>query len=505
MPIVKAIISWMIKKRIHQMDLFKRYPMEVQSEVLTNLLKTAKNTEWGKKYHFNSINSISDFRERFPIQDYESLKSYIHRARMGEKNVLWPGEIKWFAKSSGTTSDKSKFIPVSKDALEECHFKGGKDSLALYSLNYPDTRILKGKGLLIGGSHQIANFNNESFFGDISAVIIQNLPFWVHFIRTPDVSITLMDDWEEKIELMARATIKDNVTNISGVPSWTLVLFKKILEITGKNNICEVWPDLELFIHGGVSFIPYREQFKKFIPKTNMHYQETYNASEGFFAVQDDPNSEGMLLMLDYGIFYEFIPASKVNEENPESYTLEEITLGENYAIVISTNGGLWRYMIGDTVQFTSKNPFKIRITGRTRQYINTFGEELIVDNAEEAIKSASLKTGALIREYSVAPIFIETNKQGSHQWLVEFEKEPDDINLFTELLDNALKSLNSDYEAKRYKDLNLVMPELVKIRYGCFYEWLKEHGKLGGQHKVPRLSNSREFVDQILEMNRRK
>ena len=484
------------------MDLFKRYPVEVQEETITNLIKFAKNTEWGHKFDYKTINSVKDFQERIPIQDYESLKSYIHRARQGEKSVLWPGETKWFAMSSGTTSDKSKFIPVSREVLEECHFKGGKDSLAIYVNNYPDTSLLNGKGLVIGGSHQVANFNNDSFFGDISAVLIRNLPFWVHFIRTPDLSIALMDEWEEKIEKMAHVTIKEKVTNISGVPSWTIVLLKKILEITGKSNICEVWPDLELFIHGGVSFIPYREQFKKFLPDPKVNYMEVYNASEGFFAIQDDPDTADMLLMLDYGIFYEFIPIDKIDEENPRTYTIDEISTGVNYAILISNNSGLWRYMIGDTVQFSSKYPFKIKITGRTRQYINTFGEELIVDNAEEAIKTASIKTGALIREYSAAPVYIEKDKQGTHQWLIEFAKDPDDLEHFIEILDITLKTLNSDYEAKRYKNLNLIMPEIVKIKDGVFYQWLKKKGKLGGQHKVPRLSNTRDFVEEIIEIN---
>jgi len=484
------------------MELFKRYPVEVQEETLTNIINLARNTEWGQKYDYKSINSVKDFQDRIPIQNYESLKSYIHRARQGEKSVLWPGETRWFAMSSGTTSDKSKFIPVSKEVLEECHFKGGKDTLAIYASNFPETKILKGKGLIIGGSHQVANFNNDSFFGDISAVIIRNMPFWVHFIRTPDLSIALMDEWEEKIEKMAHATIKEKVSNISGVPSWTIVLIKKILEITGKNNICEVWPELELFIHGGVSFIPYREQFKKFMPDPSINYIEVYNASEGFFAIQDDPETDDMLLMLDYGVFYEFIPLENINDKNPRTYTIDEVDIGINYAIVISNNSGLWRYKIGDTVKFTSKNPFKIKITGRTRQFINTFGEELIVENAEKAIKTACTITGALIREYSAAPVFTETNKQGTHQWLIEFAKEPDDLEHFTEILDNTLKTLNSDYEAKRYKNLNLVMPEIVKIKDGIFYKWLKKKGKLGGQHKVPRLSNTREFVDEIIEIN---
>lgn len=514
MPIINSIISGLMKKRLKQIERFKKYPFDVQQETLLKIIKTAINTEWGKKYDYKSINSIEEFKKRVPLQDYESLKPYINRLRNGENNILWHSNIKWFAKSSGTTSDKSKFIPVSKESLENCHFRGVKDVLAIYTANYPDTNLFTGKGLTLGGSHQINNINNKSYFGDLSAVLIQNLPFWAQFIRTPDISITLMDDWEKKIHKTAQATINVNVTNIAGVPSWTLVLIKHIFETTGKNNLLEIWPNLELFIHGGVSFTPYREQFKNIIPSDKMNYLETYNASEGFFAIQDEPASDDMLLMLDYGIFYEFIPVENIHNESlamvgqveiPDyTVSLDEIELNKNYALVISTNGGLWRYIIGDTIKFTSKFPFKIKISGRIKHFINAFGEELIIDNAEKALKIACEKTNALIREYTAAPVYMSDNKSGAHQWLIEFERAPENLEYFTLTLDDALKSLNSDYEAKRYKNLTLALPDVIEIKTGVFYQWLKEKGKLGGQNKVPRLANNRDYVDELLKINRK-
>ena len=492
----------MIKRR-SEIELFKKYPFDVQNEALNKLLKRAKNTEWGKKYDYATLNNITEYQKRVPIQDYDDIKKYVYRLRNGETNLLWPGEIKWFAKSSGTTSDKSKFIPVSKEALEDCHFRGGKDMLAIYMQNFPDSKLFSGKSLSLGGAHQINNFSNDSYYGDLSAILIQNIPFWAEFSRTPDQSIALMDEWEEKIELMAKSTVKENVVSIAGVPSWTLVLLKRILEITGKENILEVWPKMELFIHGGISFNPYREQFKLLIPKPDMYYLETYNASEGFFAIQDNPNSDDMLLLLDIGIFYEFIPVDNMDNKYSEIVPLEGVELGVNYAIVISTNGGLWRYMIGDTVVFTSKFPYKIKISGRTKHFINAFGEEVIIDNAEKAIQAAARKTKSIILEYTAAPIYIDSNSKGAHEWLIEFEKEPDDIEYFTNILDNSLKSLNSDYEAKRYKNITMELPHVKIVKRGTFYMWLKETGKLGGQHKVPRLANHRQFIEQILEIEK--
>jgi hypothetical protein len=501
MALLNSLLSWWMKKRIHQIELFIKYPHEVQQDVFQRLISSAQNTEWGKKYGYHSIKTIRDFRNQVPMQDYESLKPFIQRLMSGEQNILWSSEIKWFAKSSGTTSDKSKFIPVSYEAIADCHFKGAKDLLSIYCNNHPETKIFSGKGLTLGGSNHINSLNNESFYGDISAILIQNLPFWAEFIRTPDISIALMDKWEEKIEIMARTTAHENVTNISGVPTWAVVLAKRILEITGKENLTEVWPNLELFMHGAVSFVPYREQFQRLIPSSNMHYLETYNASEGFFGIQDTEDLNEMLLMLDYGIFYEFIPMDEIGKENPKAIGLEDVEMDKNYALAISTNAGLWRYMIGDTIKFTSLSPYRIKITGRTKLFINAFGEEVIIDNAENAMRIACEKTDSMIRDYTVAPVYFSDNEKGAHEWLIEFEKPPVSLEFFTDVLDNALKSLNSDYEAKRYNDMALRKPVIRILPEDTFIHWLRSKGKLGGQHKVPRLSNDRIIAEEILGM----
>jgi hypothetical protein len=502
MPILPSIITWLNVKRMHQIDLFRKYPFEVQQEVLMKLLDRAKGTEWGQKYDFASISNIATFQERLPVQNYDDFKPVIQRLRDGEKNILWPGEIKWFAKSSGTTSDKSKFIPVSEEALEECHFRGGKDVLVLYAANFPETKIFQGKGLTLGGSTQINNFSNESFYGDLSAILLENIPLWVDLIRTPSRKIALLDEWEEKLEKITEATIKENVTNIAGVPSWNLVLLKHILDFAGKEHLLEIWPNLELFTHGGVSFVPYREQFRKIIPSDKMNYMEVYNASEGFFSIQDDPERDDMLLMLDYGVFYEFIPLEEIDSNNPTVLSVADIETGRNYAMVISTNGGLWRYMIGDTVLFTSLYPHKIKITGRTKHFINAFGEEIIIDNATLALQRACEKTGAVINEYTAGPIYMEYDQKGSHEWLIEFATPPSDLELFTSELDQALMSVNSDYEAKRYKNITLNKPVVHSMKPGVFYQWFTKHNKLGGQNKIPRLSNDRRYVDEMKKIN---
>ena len=500
MALINSVLSWYIKKRIHQIELFIKYPHEVQSEWFKRLISTARDTEWGKRFDYESIKSVEQFRERVPLNTYESIKPYIDSMRAGKDNVLWPGEIRWFAKSSGTTSDRSKYIPVSQEALEECHFKGGKDMLSLYCNNYPSTGLFDGRGLAMGGSHKISEINNESFYdGDLSAIIIQNLPSWAEFIRVPKRSVALMDDWEKKIEQMAIDTIPHNVTNLSGVPSWMLLLLKRILEKTGKQTLEEVWPNLEVYFHGGVNFAPYREQFRKIIPSGQMSYMETYNASEGFFGLQDRSDLQELLLMLDYGIYYEFIPADQMHEPDPKAVGLEEVDLDTNYALVISTNGGLWRYVIGDTVRFTSLYPYRIRITGRTRNFINVAGEELIVENADKAIEIACKKCHAVITEYTAGPLVYEDNKIATHEWLIEFETEPEDLQYFAETLDNALKSLNSDYEAKRFHGMILKDPIVRSVPRKTFYRWLKNKGKLGGQNKVPRLSNDRKYLDEVL------
>ncbi len=502
MQFINSLVTWLNFKRLYQIDLFKKFPFDVQRESLIKLVDKAKNTVYGKQYDFSSIKSIEEFQQRVPIKDYDGLKPYIERLLKGEQNILWPSEIRWFAKSSGTTNDKSKFIPVSREALEDCHFRGGKDILAVYTTNYPETEIFSGKGLTLGGSHQINKINNESFYGDLSAILIENLPFWASFIKTPSQEIALLSEWEEKLDKITHATIKENVTSIAGVPSWTLVLIKYILEKTGKNNLLEVWPNLELFNHGGVSFEPYKEQFKKLIPSEKMNYMETYNASEGFFAIQDYPTRNDMLLMLDYGIFYEFIPMDEMDNEHPKALHIGDVEQNKNYAVIISTNGGLWRYLIGDTIVFTSLYPHKIKISGRTKHFINAFGEEIIIENAENALKDACEKTGALIKDYTAAPIFMNDDQKGGHQWLIEFEKEPDNPAQFNEFLDLALQKVNSDYEAKRYKDITLDKPVLTIAKKGLFYTWLKNKGKVGGQNKVPRLANNRKYMDELITLN---
>ncbi len=504
MPILNSIISLINSKRIRQIEAFKSNPDETQQKQLEYLLKTAAKTDIGQRYDFDSITSADTFRERVPVVDYEKVKPYVERLKRGEKDLLWPGEIKWFAKSSGTTSSKSKFIPVSKNSLEECHFRGGKDVITLYLENKPESELFPGKCLVLGGSHQVNSFNSDSYYGDLSAILIENMPFWTQFLKTPDPSIALMSEWESKMKKLTEATIDENVTSIAGVPSWFLVLLKYILERTGKSNILEVWPNLELFIHGGINFTPYREQYKSIIPTDNMSYMETYNASEGFFAIQDDLSKEGMLLMLDYGIFYEFMPVSEAGKEFPKTHTIHEVKKNKDYAMIISTNGGLWRYLIGDTVRFVSLHPHRIIITGRTKHFINAFGEELIVDNAERGLEIACKKTGAVIREYTGAPVFMSRKSKGRHQWIIEFEKMPDDIENFANIFDKSLQSLNSDYEAKRYKDITLDRLEVIVARDNLFIDWLATKNKLGGQHKVPRLANDRKYIDELIALNKK-
>lgn len=498
---LNSFFSWVIKKRIHQIELFMKYPVEVQNELFQKLVDEAALTRFGLEHKFSEIKSLKDFKNRVPIRNYEQFKPYIDLLREGEQNVVWPSKLKWFAKSSGTTDAKSKFIPVSKEALEECHYKGGKDLLALYYSQKPNAKIYDGKSLVMGGSSKINSFNEEGYTGDLSAIIIRNLPIWVELKRTPSRDIALMDNWEEKIEAMAKATMDEDVSNIAGVPSWTLVLLKRILEIKGTDNIKDVWPNLELFMHGGVSFKPYKAQFEKIIRGGDMHYIDTYNASEGFFGIQDRLGADDLLLMLDYGIFYEFMPMSEYGSKNPRTVGLNEVEIGENYALIISTNGGLWRYLVGDTVRFTSKYPFRVQVSGRTKHYINAFGEELMVENSDFAVTAAAQKTGALVLDYTAAPIYMGDDARGAHEWAIEFEQEPHCIDAFTRELDSALKSVNTDYEAKRSFDLNLKSPVVRVLPKGTFYSWLKQNGKLGGQHKVPRLSNERKLLEEVLNL----
>ena len=485
--------------RLWRIEGWRDHPEDSQREVLQDIVTSAQYTEFGKKYNFSKLFSIRAFKKAVPIHDYNDMKPYIKRIMHGEQNVLWNTPVTWFAKSSGTTSDKSKFIPVTDESLQDCHFKAAKDVLTLYYNFNPDSDLLTGKGLVIGGSHTIHQVNEEVHFGDLSAVLLQNTPFWGSWIKTPELSIALMDEWEDKIEKLALSTIKENVTSISGVPTWTLVLFKKILEKTGKSCIADVWPSLELYMHGGVSFKPYREQFNRLVGK-KIHYLEMYNASEGFFAAQESPEDEGLLLFVDHGIFMEFMPVEEYGKKHPHTIGLRKVELGKNYALVISTNGGLWRYLLGDTIRFTSLRPYKVVVSGRVKHFINAFGEEVIVDNTDLAISVASEKCDAIVNDYTAAPVYFSDNSNGAHEWLIEFEKEPADIHQFTVELDSALQRANSDYEAKRYKDIALSLPVLRILKKGSFNNWLKSRGKLGGQHKVPRLCNERMYIDEILK-----
>lgn len=498
MKLLSPAISRLARLRNWSIEQWLNDPVGTQFAVWQDLIAAGQYTEFGRLFHFSEIQSLQDYKKRVPLQDYESLKPYIERMMQGEENVLWNTPISWFAKSSGTTSEKSKFIPVSEESLKENHYKASKDVLSLYYASHPDSDLLTGKGLIIGGSHQISNINEEVHYGDLSAVILQNSPFWSNWIRTPDLSIALMDEWESKIEKLAQTTIHENVTSMAGVPTWLIVLLRRILEITGKTTIREVWPSLELYMHGGVSFVPYRQQFEKLIGAP-INYLEMYNASEGFFAAQDDIKKEGMLLMCDHGIFYEFMPVSEYESEEPRTIQLNEVELGKNYAPVITTNGGLWRYVLGDTVQFTCLDPFRIRVSGRLKHYMNAFGEEVIVDNTDQAIAIASEKTGAIVNDYTAAPVYFSEEGNGAHQWLIEFEKNPLNPDQFVQELDAALKSINSDYEAKRYRDIALRMPIVQQVPKNSFTNWLDSKGKLGGQHKVPRLSNDRKFIEEIL------
>ena len=499
MELLNSVMTWVMKKRIKQIDRFREHPHEVQHELFSRLLHTARHTEWGKTYGYADIRQVEAFQERVPVSAYEDLFPYVERVMKGEQNVLWPTPISWFAKSSGTTNARSKYIPVSPEALQECHYKGGKDMIAIYVNNYPGTKLFTGKGLSIGGSLQPNPYGTKAQCGDISAVITRNLPLWAEAVRTPPLKIALLEKWEEKIERMVEVTAKENVTSISGVPTWTYVLLNRILEATGKKDITEVWPNLELFNHGAVAFGPYRQLFKHLIPTDRMHYLELYNASEGFFGIQDQRNSEEMLLMLDYGVYYEFIPADQFEAEHPRTLTLDQVKLDTNYAIVISTNAGLWRYKIGDTVKFTSLKPYRIKISGRTKHFINAFGEEVIVENAEAAITKACAATQAIISNFTAAPVYFEGKSRGGHQWLIEFAQAPTDLKTFTQVLDQTLREINSDYDAKRQQDLALQAPLITVAPPGTFLNWMRRKGKLGGQHKVPRLSNSREHLEEML------
>lgn len=500
LQIINSIASWVLKQRIHQIELFLKYPNEVQEELLMNLLRTSEQTVVGKSYDFSSIRSYREFAARVPVSAYEDLQPMIERTRKGEQNVFWHLPIKWFAKSSGTTNAKSKFIPVSQEALEGCHYKGSKDLLCMYLNNNEDSQLFVGKSLRLGGSSQIYE-DNKTFFGDLSAILIENMPMWAEFSSTPSNRVSLMSEWEAKISAIISETKNENVTSFAGVPSWMLVLINRLLEETGKSNLSELWPHLEVYFHGGVSFEPYREQYAKIIPKTGFRYYEIYNASEGFFAIQNENESNDLLLMLDYGIFYEFIPMDTFGLPNEQIVPLSMVQMGKNYALVITTNSGLWRYLIGDTVRFTNLSPYKIKITGRTKHHINVFGEELMIENTDQALAKTCQQTGAEVVDYTVAPIFMDGREKGAHEWIVEFKKPPADIKAFASILDKEIQAVNSDYEAKRYNNMTLNPLVFNVARPALFYDWLKDQGKLGGQHKIPRLSNQRDYLEQLKAM----
>jgi len=483
---------------MHQIELFKKYPLEVQNEVLINLLKNAENTEFGKKYNFNSIKDYSSFSNNIPLTDYENFLKYIERSIKGESNIFWSSAIKWYAQSSGTTNSVSKFIPVSKESLEECHYKAGKDVLCLYVNNNKDSNLFSGKSLRLGGSKKLYE-NNNYYFGDLSAILIDNLPLWAEMLSAPNNEISLMDKWDEKIKAIINSTLNENITSLAGVPSWMLILLNKILEERNETTIKDIWENLEVYFHGGVNFDPYINQFKSVLGD-GVRFYETYNASEGFFAIQDRNDHNDMLLMLDYGIYFEFETLD--NKLKPKIINLSKVKLDTNYALIISTNAGLWRYKIGDTIKFTSLDPFRIKITGRTKSFINAFGEELIIENAENALNKTLLKHKSTIVEYTVAPSFISKKDSGCHQWLIEFEKKPSDISKFCEDLDKYLQELNSDYKSKRFKNITMKRLEIIVAKEKLFFEWLKFKNKLGGQNKIPRLCNDRMIIDELIKLN---
>jgi hypothetical protein len=499
-PLLNSIATWVLKQRIHQMELFLKYPNEVQEELVMKLIRSAENTQVGQQYGFESIKSYATFSERVPVSTYEELEPLIQQTRNGAQNVFWPTPIKWFAKSSGTTNAKSKFIPVSKEALEDCHYKGSKDLLCLYLNNNENSEMFLGKSLRLGGSSQIYE-NNNTYFGDLSAILIENMPIWAEFSSTPSSKISLMSEWETKIPAIIKEARNENVTSFAGVPSWMLVLLNRILEESQAGNLLDIWPNLEVYFHGGVSFDPYRTQYQQLVPKTDFKYYEIYNASEGFFAIQDQNYSNDLLLMLDYGIFYEFIPMDSYGTPNQQVVRLADVVLEKNYAVVITTNSGLWRYLVGDTVRFTSLNPYRIRVTGRTKHHINVFGEELMVENTDKALSLTCEKLNCSVKDYTVAPIFMKGKEKGAHEWMIEFEKAPASIAQFGETLDLQLQHINSDYEAKRYNNMTLNLLKINTARENLFYDWLKTNNKLGGQHKIPRLSNQRDYLEELLAM----
>jgi hypothetical protein len=500
---IESIIKWYIGNKAKDVLNCRTHAVELQNKVFLNLIEKGKNTDYGKRHNFAAIRKPSNYFNAAPVNDYDAIKEDVQKMMEGSQNVLWPTTVKWFAKSSGTTSDKSKFIPVSPEALDDNHFKGGQDLLGMYAYNNPKTKIFNGKILAMGGSQTIVPINKNARFGDISAVMLSNTPPIGNYLRAPEKTIALLPDWEEKLQRIVETTINQDIHGMAGVPTWSVVLIQQLFEKTGKNNLLDIWPNMELYVHGGVSFVPYHEKFKQLIPHESMNYLQTYNASEGFFAFQDELHADDMLLAVDHGIFYEFIPSGEWDNAFPTSIPLSDVEIGKNYALVITTNAGLWRYKIGDTIQFTNKNPYRIKVSGRTKHFINVFGEEVIVDNTDQAIAKACLQTNAIVVDYTVAPIFFEGNEKGGHEWLIEFERQPDDFEKFKEFLDITLQNINSDYEAKRFKNFALNFPIIHNVRPRLFNDWLQSKGKLGGQHKIPRLSNERNYLEELLKLNK--
>lgn len=495
-----SVVNWFIKQRMDQIENFMHNPLEVQQNVLFSHVLHAENTEYGKLHGFSSIGTLEDFQQQVPLVTYEEFEPFIEKARQGNRDVIWPGAVKNFAKSSGTTNARSKFIPITQDSLEKCHLKAGKDMVALYVNNHPENQLFSNRNLRLGGSAELyEEFGTR--FGDLSAIIIDNLPIWVEITTTPSKKVSLMSEWETKLTAITQEVIHAQVGSLTGVPSWMLVLLQRVLAVSGKKSIKELWPNLEVFFHGGINMAPYRSEYRRIMGQ-DINYYETYNASEGFFGIQDQKGSEELLLMLDYGIFYEFIPMEEFGQENPKVVTLAQVELGKNYSMVITTNGGLWRYIIGDTVVFTSLHPFRIKISGRTKHYINAFGEELMIGNVEAALMKASQDTDSAVGDFTGAPIFMTENTKGGHEWMIEFSRLPADMERFTQSFDAHLRSLNSDYDAKRYRDMTLTLPKIHIARPNLFYDWMAQRGKLGGQNKVPRLSNERTYLEELLKLN---
>jgi hypothetical protein len=478
--------------------------MRFQEQVWASLRANLPQTHFGKHHGLHPNASLADFQQKVPVRTYEELYPWIERSLRGEANVLWPGVVKWFSKSSGTTNDVSKYIPITPVNLHTCHYKAGRDLAALYLSSRPGSKLFSGKTFTIGGSHTVSPFNPQARVGDVSAVLMENLPAYFKWRRAPSARTALMSEWEGKIAAMLREITQEPITALMGVPTWTLVLLRKLLEQhPGPRDVRRLLPRLEVFFHGAVSFVPYRAQFEELIPHPDMWYWESYNASEGFFATQAlrSPKGNGMMLLADHGVFFEFMPLAELGKPHPNTKVLAEVEAGELYAPVISTNGGLWRYLIGDTIKFTQTNPWELVVAGRTKHFINAFGEEVVVENTDQAVAAACQATGARIREYTAAPIYFAGDEKGGHEWLLEFEQEPQDVQAFMELVDAHIQTVNSDYAAKRYQSIALGFPLYRVLPPGTFLEWMRRRGKLGGQNKVPRLANNREYVDSILGM----